>query len=471
MKMLFKHYEQMRGCLINNTAVEQGCFLLCSTASLSEATILLVKEVVPLTSGDFLMQRCDILSVKPGAMLQIARKAQQQGLSVCMVHTHPMVDGPVDFSNADDLGNTRTFEFFNRMVPAHSNSCLVWDGGMAHVAGRVYSRSTGWHPIRKVDVVGYPYLVCCTPNGQPPSHNQIPKMYERQARLLGDSGQLILGNQRIGIVGAGGIGSCIGTIFGHSGVGEVNPIDYDHIEDVNRPRTIDATQEDALNQTSKVHVLQRYLNRVRPECDVGGFSGAVEDPELAERLIDMDLIVCATDDTSSRAFLSQLCQQYYIPLLDLGVQFVAETEGNRLSNEVGKVNLVLPGTPCLVCCGHIDPERLRIETLSKAQRQRLNDDGYIRGLDVVQPSMMPYNMEVAARGAQLIINQLTGVACVDSLVYERFSFLGLAGKRHHKLIRKRSDPECMFCVEGSRYLGAGDPWCPLITEVARVRDS
>jgi len=469
MKMLVDHYEQMLGCLIHDTTVEQGCFLLCSTASLQEKTILLVKEVLPLVNDDLLMQRSDVLSVKPEAMLRIARMAQQKELAVCMVHTHPMVDGAVDFSHADDLGNSRTFAFFNRMVPARTNSCLVWDGRMLHVAGRVYNSSADWSLIGNVDVVGHPYLVCCTRNGRLPKNDPIPLMYQRQANLLGESGQLILSNKHIGIVGAGGIGSCIGVILGHSGVGGVNSIDFDHIEEVNRPRTIDATQEDAELQTPKVHVLQRYLNRVRPECDVESFLKSVGDPELFEKLICMDLIICATDDTSSRAFLNQLCQQYYIPLLDLGVQFVAEAEGNRLSNEVGKVNLVLPGTPCLTCCGHIDPERLRVEGLSKVQRQCLLDDGYIRGFDVAEPSMMPYNMEVAARGAQMVINQLTGVACVDPFVYERFSFLGLAGKPHHKQIRKRLDPKCMFCIKGSRYLGAGDPWHPLVQKVAGVQ--
>lgn len=469
MKMLLEHYEQMRGCLIHDTAVEQGCFLLCSTANLNGLNILLVKEVLPLDSDDLLTQGSDILSVKPGAMLRAARLAQKGGLSVCMVHTHPMVTGAVDFSAADDVGNARTFAFFNRMNPGGINSCLVWDGRMLNVAGRVYRSHIKWNPIGDVEVVSHPYLVSCTLNGQSPKNDPIPLMYERQARLLGETGQLILSKKRIAIVGAGGIGSCAGVILGHSGIGGISSIDFDHIEDSNRPRTIDATPSDVDVATAKVHVLKRYLNRVRPECEVEVFFNPVEDPDLFEKLASKDLIICATDDTCSRAFLNQLCQQYYIPLLDLGVQFVAEAAGGAVTNEVGKVNLVLPGSPCLVCCGHIDPERLRIEGLPKEQRERLRDEGYIRGLDEAEPSMMPYNMEVAARGAQIVINQFTGLACVDPTLYERFSFIGLAGKPHHKHIRKRSDPECMFCVKGGRYLGAGDPWRPLVSKSAGGR--
>jgi len=464
LKLLLSHFEQMQACLLSNTAVEQGCFLLCSTAVTSDTTIILINEVIPITADDLLIQKDDLLSVTPQAMLRITRLAQKNNCSICMVHTHPMAGGPVDFSYADDLGNSRSFMFFNRMLPDALNSCLVWDGQMKHVAGRVYpsQNSSTWTVIEDIEITGYPKRVRSTPNGKRPAATQYPDRFDRQVSILGKAGQDSLGQRHIVIIGAGGIGSNIAVILAHSGVGKLTIVDYDIIDETNLPRVIGSTQEDVLNKVPKVDIIKRYISAVAADCNIVTCQYPVEDPCLQQLLTDADAIVCATDSTRSRALLNQLCQQYYIPLLDLGVQFKANPESGKLVNEIGKVNLVLPGTPCLVCTGHIDPERLRIEGLTDHQREALERDDYIQGIDEPEPSMMPYNMEVAARGAQLLIAQLTGLSTVETNQYERFAFLGLAGRPHFKNVRKASDPWCIFCSSSSEYLGTGDPWLPLI---------
>lgn len=464
LKLLLSHYEQMQACLLSNTAVEQGCFLLCSTTVTPNNTIIIVNEVISLTENDLLIQKDDLLSVTPEAMLRITRLAQQNKSSICMVHTHPMVDGPVDFSYADDLGNSRSFKFFNRMLPDATNSCLVWDGNMKHVAGRIYpsQKSSNWAVIEDVEITGYPTMIKSTPNGKLPLSTQHQDKFDRQVSILGKAGQESLAQKHVIITGAGGIGSNIAVLLAHAGIGKLTIIDYDIIDETNLPRVIGATMEDVLNKVPKVDIIKRYISNVAPDCEVVTYQTPVEDPGLQPLLTEADAIICATDSTRSRALLNQLCQQYYIPLLDLGVQFKANTESGKLINEIGKVNLVLPGTPCLVCTGHIDPERLRIEGLSDHQREILEQDGYIQGIDEPEPSMMPYNMEVAARGTQILIAQLTGLRSIDSNLYERFAFLGLAGRPHFKHVRKAADPECIFCSPYSAYLGTGDPWVPLI---------
>ena len=102
-----------------------------------------------------------------------------------------------------------------------------------------------------------------------------------------------------------------------------------------------------------------------------------------KHLVELDAVVCATDDTTSRAFLNQLCHQYYVPMLDLGVQFTADKATGYLVKEIGRANFVLPGTTCLCCSGHIDPEVLRLESLPQATRQGLVRDGYIQNVSAV----------------------------------------------------------------------------------------
>ncbi|MGD0959494.1 MAG: hypothetical protein ABSB19_06780, partial [Methylomonas sp.] len=161
--------------------------------------------------------------------------------------------------------------------------------------------------------------------------------------------------------------------------------------------------------------------------NVSAFNLPVETPELLSYLINLDLIVCGTDDTTSRAYLNQLCHQFYLPVLDLGVQFGANPNTGKIVKEVGRANLMLPGTPCMCCTGQINPQQLTIEGLSDIEQQRRAEEGYITGMDVSEPSMMLFNMQVAAKGLQRFMEWVTGFRSIDCTVYDIFRFFGLGG--------------------------------------------
>lgn len=330
MRMLTAHYEQMRNLLVTDTSVEQGCFALCSSAQIANETILLVKEVIPITTDDLLVHQPDFLSVKPEAMLRVARYAQDRGLSICMIHTHPMVVGAVEFSLADNLGNTRSFNFFNRMIHSGLNSCLVWNGDMSWVDGRVYSTATDWSALYHIDVIGHPGVVSTHNDPNPNTPHELAD-FDRQVRLIGKEGQERLQHLRVVIAGAGGIGSHAAGGYAQSGVGAIDVVDQDCIDRTNRARVLGATPADVESCLPKVDIIARHIRSVSPECSVRTFQTCIEDPAIREYLISADLIACTTDSTRSRAFLNQLCQQYYVPLLDLGVQFVADPETDASS--------------------------------------------------------------------------------------------------------------------------------------------
>lgn len=451
MKMLEVHRGQLRELLADMTR-EHACFLICHAAQGRDEVILLVNEVVPIQPEHLLVHKPDQLSVAPDAMLKVARRAAQAGGSVCMVHTHPMSSGYVQFSHADDIGNVATFGFFSRMLPQQPNSCLVFDSGLACVAGRVYVSANKWLPIASVEIVdGENWSRASNRISQAP---ETGEQFSRQAKLLGKDGQHLLRSTRIGIVGAGGIGSSAGQLLVHSGACTFYLFDFDTIETSNMPRIVGVTPSDIASKALKVDILKRYLLAHNPDAVVHVVSHPVEDPRCLADLASMDLIICGTDDTTSRAFLNQLCHQYYVPVLDLGVEFGADKASGKLTKEIGKINLMLPGTPCLTCSGDINPKRLADESLTK--EQRVAAGRYVSGVDVEQPSMMVFNMQVAARGVQHVIGWFTGLSSLDRECLEHIRFLGLSGSSGIKPVRKRSDPSCLICGANSTLLGVGD---------------
>lgn len=453
MRMLSVHHRQLRE-LLQDKSREQACFLLCSTAQGDDETILLVNEVVPLSAEDLGVHRFDQLSVSPAAMLRIARMAQRTKRAVCMVHTHPMSAGSVAFSLADDIGNERTFEFFHRMAPNLPHSCLVWDGDLTCCAGRVYYSAHEWKPISTVSVMNDANLRVFRDSIPTPDGGDVGEEYDRQARLLGKAGQRLLSAQRLSVIGAGGIGSIAAPALGHSGVRQFTLIDDDIEKKENLPRNLGATPTDVQARRLKVDVVARYLKECFPNAVIRPFPTVVEDPAILRQLVSSGCIVCSTDDTTSRAFLNQLCNQYYVPVLDLGVQFAADPRTGELVKEIGKVNLVLPGQACMLCTQHINPKVLHDEGLTP--EQRVAHGKYVEGVDEHEPSMMVFNMDVVARGLQLFTFWVTGIAHVDLLTYERVHFLGVGAARGVRRVTKGRMADCPYCGAQSCVLGVGD---------------
>lgn len=441
--------------LFADTTREQCCFLVFGEArGGDDETLLLSHKVLALEPEELLIHAPDQLSVDPKAMLRVTREAQAVGGSLCMVHTHPMSVGHVAFSTADDIGNLDTFRFFTRRLPGKANSCLVFDRTLKCVAGRVYTSATEWVEIDEVVVLGFEHRKTLTSWGGNRGR-EVGEQFHRQALLLGAEGQRLLGQLRVGIVGCGGIGSVAAVAAAHSGVSDFTLVDFDVVSKTNLPRLICVRPSDVGRQ--KTAIAERYIRAHNPGASVRTFQIPVEAPEILPFLAGLDAVICATDDTTSRAYLNQICQQYYVPVLDLGVQFAADPATGKLSKEVGRTNLMLPGTPCLYCTGQVVQEVLRAEGLPPEERARQAAEGYVVGVEVAEPSMMVFNQQVAGRGLQHLLAWATGLPGIQYAdTFENFRFFGLGRTPGLQAVRKRHQHGCIVCGPESRVAGLGD---------------
>jgi threonine dehydrogenase-like Zn-dependent dehydrogenase len=459
MRLLAEQYRQLRDLLGDETR-EQAAFLVCAQARAADAALLLVREILPLASDDLRVQAADQLSVAPAAMLRAARRAAALEGSVCMVHTHPGARGAVGFSRADDWGNRRTFEFFCGQLPGRPHSCLVFSGDLRCVAGRVHESAEQWSELDEVVVLDETRRMVVPPVAA--AAGLVGERFDRQARLLGAAGQRALHSVRVAVVGCGGIGSVVAALLAHSGARDILLVDPDAIEESNLPRLLGACVADVAAKRRKVDMLGDYVESHSPGIAVCRVPKCVEDPELLPLLARAGAIFCGTDDTTSRAYLNQLCHQYYVPVIDLGVQFGVDRSSGRLSSETGRVNLMVPGTACLCCTGQIDGLRLNHEAESAQARGLLAEAGYLAGADEPEPAMMAFNMQVAARGVQRFVQWVTGVCEEQAQWMEDFRFFGLAGDHGITRRARRRQDGCAVCGSGSLLKGAGDSMAMLV---------
>src|SRR5439155_11152739 len=69
--------------------------------------------------------------------------------------------------------------------------------------------------------------------------------YDRQARLFGDAGQDLLRRTKVGVIGAGGVGSLLVEYLGRLGVGWIVVADPERLDITNLPRVAGSRRWDA----------------------------------------------------------------------------------------------------------------------------------------------------------------------------------------------------------------------------------
>jgi hypothetical protein len=268
--------------------------------------------------------------------------------------------------------------------------------------------------------------------------------FDRQRLALGDDGQEALRNLHVAIVGMGGTGSVAFLQLAHLGIPRITVIDGDRVEASNVSRILGATTDDA-GRTLKVDVAARYARQLGIGTDLRCLKGQLGKDVSLEEIEECDLVLSCVDKHLPRALLNRLSYEKALPVIDMGTAFRVDSNGNMTAG-AGRVVVVGPGRPCLACWGHIDPNRIRIESLSKTDRAREMADGYIDGAEVHQPSVMAFNTTVAGAAAIEFMRMVTGFAGADDPPL-RLSFDFERGTVSRN--RLSGDSRCQICLPKS----------------------
>jgi molybdopterin-synthase adenylyltransferase len=451
------HHRRFAALLQAAMPAESVAFLLCRRSEGARRIVYLSDEVVEVHPHEYLKRADDIASVSPECMARVARIARERNLLVVMMHVHPMTERGVDFSWADHAGNRRSFRFFHNRVRQREHLSIVWNRTIDECACLAY-RSDGESlvvtSVAVIDAQKWQQFVA--------AHTEIGNVYDRQAMLLGEEGQRQLGRFNPIIVGAGGTGCLFSIGLVHHGVRRYKIVDDQVIDETNLPRVIHSKPSD-VGQRRKVDIAREYALSHAPNANIEPLYDHVEHPDVLPHLIAADLIVVCTDNTTSRAYLNEISQKYLIPLLDVGVQFTVDKSTGGIINEVGRINLVRPGTACLWCTGHLSAARLAAEATPRQERER--EGSYLRGFDDPQPSMLAFNMELVGRALQIVIGFVTGLLSQPVHAYEQRTFLKAKGGSLVRHVAKQEAATCPICGQGGS-VGQGDAVSATITRRA-----
>jgi ThiF family protein len=349
---------------------------------------------------------------------QILRCAKER-LVYLAVHNHGGSD-QVAFSEDDLASQRRGYPALLDITRGHPVGALVFAPNA--VAGRIWLSAERQIALSGARIIGTSWRqLRDSPAPSPPLRAAA---YDRQARLFGDRGQDLLGQLKVGVIGAGGVGTLLVEYLARLGVGHLVTVDPDRVDPTNLPRMPGATRWDAMTwlraggapawlrslgaglATPKVKVMKRIARRAQRGIRIDALHADFVDNRIARQFTDCDYLFLAADTMQARLVFNAIVHAYLIPGAQVGVKVPVDSGTGNVGEVFATSRLVLPTSGCLWCNGLISPARLQqeIETAEERRMQRYVDDP-----DVVAPSVITLNALAAGMAANDFLFAVTGL--------------------------------------------------------------
>lgn len=185
---------------------------------------------------------------------------------------------------------------------------------------------------------------------QPPSSASMIERNSRHIMLreIGGLGQRQIGEAKVLVIGAGGLGSPVLQVLAGAGVGTIGVIDFDSVEISNLPRQL--IHNDAAIGMPKVFSAQAAMQAQNPFVTIKPYHRAF-DAQIAEDLIaEYDIVVDGSDSFDTRYLANEICFKQQKPLI-LGAlsqwegQVMSFHQSQRASSAIACYKCLFPTPP------------------------------------------------------------------------------------------------------------------------------
>jgi hypothetical protein len=444
-------YERLHAHLFPGDHDEHGAILLAGEHHAAGRSTLAVRETHLLEPDEFPPGTHGYRQFAAGALARLGNRAAQERLAMVTVHSHPGAHERNGLSRDDLAAHERVFPHLLDITGAASVTGVAL--GEASAAGESWNADGSRRELTRVQVIGASARTL-RPRPAEDRSGDLER-FDRQVLLFGAAGQARLRGLHVGVLGAGGGGSILIEQLAHLGVGQITVVDPDIVKRHNLSRIIGASERDAREKRKKVHVARDHAQRIDPSIRFNAIDGDISHSHVAQRLLDCDYLLLATDTATARLVANAIAQSFLIPLIQIGAK-VEFRAGGEIEQIYTAVRPVLPRHGCLSCAGLIDPILLQQEAATPEQRAQQN---YLGQEDVADPSVTTLNAAAAAGALNALLMSVIGQA--DPYLAEHRITLTREGRV--LITTPDTDPDCRWCGEASdsRYARADTSLLPL----------
>lgn len=450
-----RHLEELRGLVLRADGIEAAAYILCGEARIGadlwdrrSRRRLLSHVVFPVPAEDYISAGPMHVTWSTVSFVRLLKRAQEQNLVAGIVHAHPA--GPAAFSDQDDRNEAELAKLArNRNGESGMVFSLLMTGG-GDLRGRLWLSPSARIDCAAITVVGR-HLAVHRPKIGPDETSEI---LSRQTLAFGPEVTSRLRRLKVAIVGCGGTGSATAILAARLGIGQLMLIDDDIVEATNLNRLHGATRVDADMMRPKVEVLARAIGELGLGVRTVALRRWVGHPDCRDALRSCDIIFGCTDDHDGRLFLNRFAYFYLVPLIDMGLA-IQLREGGGFAELSGRVTVLAPGAPCLLCRGIVDMVAAREEDLRRhnpEEHERQKREAYVRGGGNPAPAVVTFTTETAIMAVNELLQGLTGYRSGDGWIWNRTRRFDLLEDRRPGTIQ---DLDCPICSD-TGYWGRGD---------------
>ena len=447
--------DALRGLVLREDGIEAAAYVLCGESRIHSdpwerrsRRRLTVHAVVPIPCEDAISASERHVTWSTVSYVKILKRAKDEGLVPGIVHTHPR--GPARFSDQDDRNEKDLLQTARNRNGDQTSLVSILLAGDRQVRARLWPDLHGSVDAASVRVVGK-RLTVHSPATDPADIDFLA----RQALVFGPSLNARLRAMRIGVVGCGGTGSATAMLLARLGVGQLALFDDDIVDVTNLNRLHGARRADADAMRPKVEVLARELAELGLGVRAVPIRHWIDDPFCRDALKACDVIFGCTDDHDGRLLLNRLAYFYLIPVIDMGLAIDPKPDRCGLHDLTGRMTVLFPEAPCLLCRGIVDPVVARDEGVrrrSPEEYERRKREAYVRDGGDPAPAVVTFTTATACLAVDELLQALTGFRSPEGWIWQRT-------RRFDRLADRRpgadSHPHCAVCSSRD-YWGRGD---------------
>lgn len=419
-------FDRLHSHLFPGDHDEHGAIITAGVSETPRGLRLIARELILAEDGsDYLPGERGYRMLSAPFVTQNILHCRNERLAYLAVHNHGG-QGSVSFSRDDMRSHERGYPALldiGRGVPV---GALVFAEGAA--AGDLWLSKERRLPLSTARIVGSRWQTL-TPGHNGRRRTVSSDQYHRQSLIFGDAGQAVLRNLKVGVIGAGGVGSVLIELLSRLGVGWLVVADPDRVERTNLPRLVGASPWDAMSvftedgrpdwiqrlgrglATKKVALARRVARRANPSIKFDAIFGDFLQPEVARLFFDCDYLLLAADPMPVRHLFNSLAHQYSIPSAQVGTKVRVARETGEVVEVYSTSRPVGPAAACLWCNGLIPVGRLQEQALSEEERRRQR---YVDDPLVEAPSVITLNATAAAHAANDFLFTVTGLSLPDA---------------------------------------------------------
>lgn len=226
-------------------------------------TRLVVRDIFAPGEGDYESRTCTHLRMSGAFLSRVMTRAEADGVTVIQSHAHPFSGPGLRYSQTDFEGESESARTIRRCLGDMPMGSLLL--GPDAMIGRVWTADGRSEPLHQLRVVGRRLsLLPMADRENGPSPAVDASLYDRQMRAFGAEGQAALSLVRIGVVGAGGIGSAAAEQMARAGVKHFTVLDSDEFAPSNMTRMYgtDASTE----SRPKAGIVCDNIQRIAPDA-------------------------------------------------------------------------------------------------------------------------------------------------------------------------------------------------------------